>query len=520
MLCNPEKDTIYDLIKLMWKERHNRDTITKYPINGGFSAAMVGLYSCYDDKKSDYSVHINKYIPPDINFNFNRSKFRKDHWTGPEEYSQDNYIGLLQGLVAVRNFVNSDVYVNGISLSNYAKQRIKRIILSIRNNSSFNDNWVIDNPVTKLCVKGVHWSEYIDNCYIPTVCISHYCNKGGAQAGFFSGQFAKIYEKYVGENFNAQIIHGFISLPEKDLLPAILVTMSGSYFPNNVWGLRSVNKKCCEWIDDLDGDNKAEFQYLDLLFCCLHGLTEPYRGFQHYYNILNSTICPNNERVGNLLSQMIIHNLLKILRGEKYQYTINDNNTYPSATTLCTQSQITFGNIESSATITQSPTSGCKANVTYKAGKEIHLKPGFKVINGAKFHGYIEPMNVCQVKEGNPDVAVLFFPPSYEQLSFYVSNLNYTKFELDDKNDNSNKQVINDNGIQLIPNPANDILVLQSNESKNYLVEIYDIMGQLIEKKHIDANENFSVSHLKRGIYIFKIFNENELVQIQKIVLQ
>ena len=520
MLCNPEKDTIYDLIKLMWKARHNRNKKTGYPINGGFSAAMVGLYSCYDDKKSDYSVHINKYIPPDINFNFNRSKFRKDHWTGPEEYSQDNYIGLLQGLVAVRNFVNSDVYVNGISLSNYAKQRIKRIILSIRNNSSFNDNWVIDNPVTKLCVKGVHWSEYIDNCYIPTVCISHYCNKGGAQAGFFSGQFAKIYEKYVGENFNAQIIHGFISLPEKDLLPAILVTMSGSYFPNNVWGLESVNKKCCEWIDDLDGDNKAEFQYLDLLFCCLHGLTEPYRGFQHYYNILNSTICPNNERVGNLLSQMIIHNLLKILRGEKYQYTINDNNTYPSATTLCTQSQITFGNIESSATITQSPTSGCKANVTYKAGKEIHLKPGFKVINGAKFHGYIEPMNVCQVKEGNPDVAVLFFPPSYEQLSFYVSNLNYTKFELDDKNDNSNKQVINDNGIQLIPNPANDILVLQSNETEKYSVEIYDIMGQFIAKNNINPNENFSVGHLKRGLYIFKIFNQNELVQIQKIVLQ
>ncbi|NSW46416.1 MAG: T9SS type A sorting domain-containing protein, partial [Bacteroidales bacterium] len=82
------------------------------------------------------------------------------------------------------------------------------------------------------------------------------------------------------------------------------------------------------------------------------------------------------------------------------------------------------------------------------------------------------------------------------------------------------KQTLNSNNIQLLPNPTNDILVLQSNETENYSVEIYDIMGQLIAKTNINANENISVGHLKRGLYIFKIFNQNELVQIQKIVLQ
>jgi len=48
----------------------------------------------------------------------------------------------------------------------------------------------------------------------------------------------------------------------------------------------------------------------------------------------------------------------------------------------------------------------------------------------------------------------------------------------------------------------------------------FNTMGQLIAKNNINPNENISVGHLKRGLYIFKIFNQNELVQIQKIVLQ
>jgi hypothetical protein len=45
-------------------------------------------------------------------------------------------------------------------------------------------------------------------------------------------------------------------------------------------------------------------------------------------------------------------------------------------------------------------------------------------------------------------------------------------------------------------------------------------MGQMIERVKVNANENITVSHLKRGFYIFKIFDQNQLVQIQKIVLQ
>ncbi len=538
---------IFDLLELMKKIRYTHHDNTgygynnyRYPNNSGFSAAMAGLYACLNDSLD--GAH------------YDRQDFRNHHWTGPEEYSQDNYIGLLQGLVAVQQLVNSNVNVNGNGLASYASHIIDRIIYSIKKNDSYghlgSKNWEIDNPVTDLCVKGVYWNKIIDRVIGSNPWdelwgtspqyhegrLDEACNEGGGQSQLYSYALCKIHELYTANCSDchergcntplsgdigyspANSLDGPFLSDNGRLLAAILGTISG---------IKS-NNRCCQliaglthsnWLhDDNYNSNENEFQYLDLFYCYLHG-GEPERGYQHYYDIINSTICPDNELLGNLLSEMIIHNLLKILKGEKYQYTFNDNNTYPSATTLCTQSQITFGNIVPEATITQSPTSGCKANITYQAGKEIHLKPGFKVINGAKFHGFIEHMDVCQVKEGNPEVAVLFFPPSSEQLSSYVSNMNYTKFELENKND-STKQVINNNGILLLPNPATDILVFQSNKNNNYKIEIYDMMGQLIEKNNINTNENISVDHLKRGIYIFKIFNQNELVQIQKIVLQ
>ena len=280
------------------------------------------------------------------------------------------------------------------------------------------------------------------------------------------------------------------------------------------------------------------------------------RGYSFYDYILNKTRCPvtfSNRSEGNLLSAMIIHNLLKLLRGEKYNYQnyqVNDNNIYPRTRItrvvsverdhlvyetdyypICNDTVVAIHKIESSATISSyapSPANGylgdpCKANVTYKAGKEIHLKPGFKVINGAKFHAYIEPVDYCQVKEGNPDVAVLFYPPSEEHVSSYVMKMNYAKLEEVEGNEPSHQMVnnvVNDNGILLLPNPATDMLYLQADESGNYQIEIHDIMGRLIEKREVRVNENFSVSHLKRGLYIISIFKDGEMVQKEKIVLQ
>ena len=146
-----DDNNIYSLVKLMEKKRTSRGK-GLYPVDGGFSAAMAGLYSCFDDKDEDYKYD-RVYYNFDTTFNFDRSEFREGHWTGPGEYSQDNYIGLLQGLVGVRKFVNSDVEVNGILLSNYAKGQVKR--------SSYSNSWRNGNLRAPKSVGGVEWGKGI-----------------------------------------------------------------------------------------------------------------------------------------------------------------------------------------------------------------------------------------------------------------------------------------------------------------------------------------------------------------------
>lgn len=505
-----------------------------------FSAYENGLWACYGTNKE--------------------SVFRNYHWTGPEEYSQDNYIGLLQGLVAVEQFVNSDVNVNGNGLSSYAAHIIDRIIYSVKNNESFNDNWVIDNPITGKCVKGLFWHDIINkvidnhNNYHENK-LNYGCEDGGANAGYFSRLLKLVHQYYTShcsdchnnnDIGNQVVLHELPNKTNRALLLAILQTL------DNVSALKSILGDKILHVNTNDESlflpyrileshaseaNFHEFRYLDLLYAWLHN-KETYKPFQYYEDIINNTPCLTNEQVDqfpvNLLSEMIIHNLLKILKGEKYNYFIKDDKTYPYPSfsppgsfnhcLICNAYVVTFNKIESSAIISSQEYQNffggpCKANVTYKAGKEIHLKPGFKVINGAKFHGYIEPMNVCQIKEGNPDVAVLFFPPSDEHISTYVSNLNYTKIEIDDNIDEE-KNGIFKNDILLIPNPAIDFINLKTNDDNIFQLKIYNMVGQLVEKSNIKSNENISVNHLKRGVYIFKIFKQNELVQIQKIVLQ
>ncbi len=73
-----------------------------------------------------------------------------------------------------------------------------------------------------------------------------------------------------------------------------------------------------------------------------------------------------------------------------------------------------------------------------------------------------------------------------------------------------------DKWITLFPNPANDYFNLNTNTSK---VEIYTITGQLVrifEKQN--ANYNYSISELNKGIYLVRVFDENNFQQTIKII--
>jgi hypothetical protein len=70
--------------------------------------------------------------------------------------------------------------------------------------------------------------------------------------------------------------------------------------------------------------------------------------------------------------------------------------------------------------------------------------------------------------------------------------------------------------ISLYPNPTNDYFNLSTNTNK---VEIYTLTGQLVsvfDKQN--ANYKFSISELNNGIYLVRVFDENNFQQIIKII--
>jgi hypothetical protein len=64
--------------------------------------------------------------------------------------------------------------------------------------------------------------------------------------------------------------------------------------------------------------------------------------------------------------------------------------------------------------------------------------------------------------------------------------------------------------ITFYPNPANDHIIINTNEKG--VVEIYNLHGKLLIQKQLSANDNIiPVKNLYSGSYVLKVFNENKI---------
>jgi len=508
-----------------------------YP-NNGFSGAVAGLHAS-DADCPNYTSH-----PHPINC------------TGPTEYSKDNYIGLLQGLVAVYKLVYSGANVNGMNLSDYSSQIINRIIHSIRDNSNGNgDNWVIDNPVTQQCEKGTEWNKILDN-FQPWY--QNGCESSGAWAGVLSGEFARIHNMYTsGNNMSGQIINALGT----DQMSCVLATLTG-YFPlfDNETD-EEVNDKVTKWVDEgphVAVDLRFKYKYLDLLYCILHydfpEGDNTSRGYATYEADLNNASCClwNNEdhkiydeQQNNYLTQMIIHNLLKLLKGETLTYgNIKDSYHYPGiyipgSTDCLPYTKQVYGEIQSTATLSSlsNVTNGsdpCFANVTYIAGERILLKPGFMVSNGCKFVAKIQPYD-CKIRDGYYDIFNLPYNPTnsngnknydnpnhqdgsnnFDEQSFIIS-----KEQLGNSNINNNSEIEISDEIKIFPNPTKQFVNIQIPENNPIRLEVSNIYSQLLISRMLQNGSTIiNLSDYSKGVYFFKLYDKDNLLKFEKIILQ
>jgi len=304
-----------------------------------------------------------------------RKSVNYDNVTGPAEYSIDNYIGLLQGLVTIVSLLpdNNSVIVNNpencneqMNIREHAQEIIDRIINFIKNskddywaNNSGSDYyhasnetfpcWAIFNPITGMCVKGVFWLDYehpekgyfynydhhwplsMDDC----------CNSGGAEAGVFSHDLKKIHDYYSGTTDNLNTCAYFRAIPFNDItknpmnLWAIISVLSN-------WWHENTNQQVTEWVNNASNpDDKDKYIYLDLLFLVLHNQDgNPERvgsngGFSWYnwwlsnYHCTTNTSCPHDLHYkDNYLTQMLVFNLLKVLQNQTYSFSQNTTDTH------------------------------------------------------------------------------------------------------------------------------------------------------------------------------------------------
>ena len=78
-----------------------------------------------------------------------------------------------------------------------------------------------------------------------------------------------------------------------------------------------------------------------------------------------------------------------------------------------------------------------------------------------------------------------------------------------------------ENGISVYPNPANENITINLNNSKADKLEISDITGKIVFSSNaIKVNQILNISHLKQGIYILKLIENENIIFTEKFIKQ
>jgi hypothetical protein len=194
-----------------------------------------------------------------------------------------------------------------------------------------------------------------------------------------------------------------------------------------------------------------------------------------------------------------------------------------------------------SSTNSSDPNNG---NVTYRAGKLVHLEPGFNANAGSYFHGYIQKFgcvtgndvgrlasndsiknnNYSSIEWYTEPTAYINYPPNVEEYEeTTVQNANQSSAKKNSFGNNVNNDI---NKINLYPNPNNGLFniefILSDNESAS--VNIIDVLNtEVYSQKMNTSGKNkleVDIKNFGKGVYIVK-FNSNKGINtINKVIVQ
>lgn len=79
--------------------------------------------------------------------------------------------------------------------------------------------------------------------------------------------------------------------------------------------------------------------------------------------------------------------------------------------------------------------------------------------------------------------------------------------------------------LHISPNPASGIVKItlgDADSKQSYLLKVIDISGKIIQSSTLNGNSTFefNTSVLSKGSYMVQLFNQNELIQTEKLIIQ
>ena len=178
-----------------------------------------------------------------------------------------------------------------------------------------------------------------------------------------------------------------------------------------------------------------------------------------------------------------------------------------------------------------------EADVTMKAGQEVHLLPGFHACSGCNFHAYIDP---------NLDIYPVYFEKTTTdpcgEKNYTMSNKSdqlileqledcrlKTRKSIDLEPVNTNSIIVSndadeieDSGITIFPNPSSGIFFIRFHEDSDLQrIEVFATDGKKIQEDITDFNENIKInlSNLQSGVYYLKVRTKND-IYTKKLILQ
>jgi hypothetical protein len=184
------------------------------------------------------------------------------------------------------------------------------------------------------------------------------------------------------------------------------------------------------------------------------------------------------------------------------------------------------------------PQNTIPSNVIYRAGKEIHIKPGFTIELGSNLRVWIQRY-VCndnadplQMRQANDSLAkAQLLKMDYESDPINPVPIHYVESPPSDADNNpvvsesayENEYIdlLNINEFEVVPNPSSGIFKISTqklSEEEVLSADVYDMKGQLIYSvDHIASEQEISLDKYSNGIYMIQVTSNMGRSMVKKI---